>query len=301
MRQRLRRFAHRPLSLLRREPWLAVVVLLIAAGDAIFCVLRYANFRTGTDLSLFDQAIWHYSRFEAPISTIKGFSLLGDHFHPTVAGLAPLYWLWSDPRMLLIGASVLVACSVIPVFLFARRRLPRAPSYLIAMAYGVFWGIQVGVGYEFHESELGPLLIALAILFADRRRWGWFFLMIALILGVKEDLSVFVVFFGVYLLTLREWRRGAALMVAGAAWYLLATKVAIPHFAPSGTYNYWSYSELGDDFPSALLALLKAPWRLVEIGLSPGEKVSTLAYLFAPFLFLSLASRWFHPRDSAAA
>jgi len=42
--------------------------------------------------------------------------------------------------LLQIASSILVACSVIPVFLFARRRLPWLPSYLIAAALN----LQVG-------------------------------------------------------------------------------------------------------------------------------------------------------------
>jgi uncharacterized membrane protein len=264
----------------------------MAALMAVYCVVRYDNFAAGLDLSIFDQAIWHYSHFQAADSTIKGFNLLGDHFHPAIALLAPLYWVWSDPRMLLVGSSLLVASSIIPVFLFARRRLPRLPSYGVAVAYALFWGLQIGVGYEFHENELGPLLIALAVLFCDLRRWGWFYVAIALTLMVKEDLSFFVVFFGIYLLTVKEWRRGAALIVVGTAWYVLVTRVAIPHFSPTHSYGYWTYQELGKNVPAALLSLLKAPWRIVTIGLSPSVKAHTLLYLFAPFLFCSLASRW---------
>ncbi len=47
-------------------------------------VLRHQHFGTHAfDLSIFDQAIWHYSLFQAPASTVRGTAnLLGDHFHP---------------------------------------------------------------------------------------------------------------------------------------------------------------------------------------------------------------------------
>jgi uncharacterized membrane protein len=278
----------------RREPWLAALVAFMSTVMAVFSVVRYTNFAATTDLALFDQAVWHYSRFEAPYSTIKGFDLLGDHFHPAVALLAPLYWLWSDPRMLLIAGAVLVSLSTVPVFLFAKRRLDRPAAYLLAVAYATFFGLQIGAATDFHELELAPLLIALMILFADERRWGWFALVTALTLGVKEDLAPFVACFGIYLLTLRDARRGAVLIAAGVAWYELATRVAIPHFSPEH-YTYWSYSELGKDIPSAIWALVKAPWRLVTLTLAPAAKIKTLLYLFAPFLFLSLRSRLIIP------
>ena len=72
-------------------------------------VVRHSQFGSNYDLAIFDQAIWHASRFERPGSTISGFSsILGDHFYPIVLTLAPLYWiaphveagvaLWPWPR-----------------------------------------------------------------------------------------------------------------------------------------------------------------------------------------------------------
>ncbi|MDQ2760976.1 MAG: DUF2079 domain-containing protein [Actinomycetota bacterium] len=275
------------------EPGLLALVGVSALIDSAASILRYVHLQSGVDLALFDQAVWHYSRFEAPFSSIRNQNLLGDHFHPLVAVLAPLYWVWSDARMLLIAQSVLLATSVVPVFLFARPRVGRAGAYLLAGAYAAFWGLQVGVLFDFHEVAFAPLLIALAILLADTRRWGWFWLVIALLLGVKEDLSIFVVFFGVYLLSRREIWRGVALVVIGIAWYELTTRVLIPHFAAGTPYTYWTYGELGQNLPDAIWALVRAPWRLFTIGFSPAQKAQTIVGLMAPFLLLSLWSRLF--------
>ena len=55
-----------------------------------------------------------------------GYNLLGDHFHPLIAVLAPLYWIWDDPRMLLLAQAALFAASMVPVARFAERRRPAA-------------------------------------------------------------------------------------------------------------------------------------------------------------------------------
>jgi hypothetical protein len=60
-----------------------------------------STFASGVDLVIFDQAIWHLSRFERPESTVRGLSnLFGDHFHPLIALFAPLYWIAADPVLL---------------------------------------------------------------------------------------------------------------------------------------------------------------------------------------------------------
>ena len=79
---------------------------------------------TGYDLGIFDQAVRAYSHFQAPIVPLKGadYNIFGDHFHPIIAVLAPLYWLWDNPHMLLIAQAVLIAASIPVVYRFARRR-----------------------------------------------------------------------------------------------------------------------------------------------------------------------------------
>lgn len=273
------------------EPGLLGLIGVTAAVDAAASLVRHANFGTGFDLALFDQVVWRYSHFAAPYSSIEGQNILGDHFHPLLAILAPLYWIWSDPRTLLIAQAVLIAASIAPVFWFARPRLGRVGAYLLAAGYAAFWGLQVGVLFEFHELAFAPLLIALAILWADRERWGFFWVTIVLLLLVKEDLSLLVVAFGIWRLTLRDVRRGIVLAGLGAGWYALTTGVLIPHFARGRGYTHWFYGQLGKNSLAALWTVVHSPWTVFQIGFSPGQKVHTMAALFGAFLLLSLGSR----------
>jgi uncharacterized membrane protein len=279
------------LRLIRQEPWLFALVVAIAVIDAVVAVLQHVHFETGLDLSLADQAVWNYSHFHAPFSSILGKDILGDHFSPLVAILTPLYWIWSDPRMLLIAQSALVAASIVPVFLFASERLGRGAAYAVALAYAIYWPTQVGVAYDFHEVAFAPLLIALTILYTERRQWPAMWISVVLLLCVKEDMSLLVLFLGIYLLTRGEWRNGLALILVGAVWYELAVSVVIPALSGGAGYAHWAYGELGKNLPQALLALLKAPWRLVTIAVTPFTKVETMAALFTPFLFLAFGSR----------
>jgi uncharacterized membrane protein len=288
----VRRRARAAGGALAAEPGIAVMCIAAALVYAVYAVVRYDHFETGFDLGIFTQAIWHASRLETPGSTIKGIdNLLGDHFHPIILLLAPVFRIWSDPRTLLVSQAVLVAASIVPVYLFARPRLGRGGAHLLALAYATFWGLAAGAGYEFHEVAFAPLLIALTLLFADRRRWTAYFVCIALVLCIKEDLSLLVCFFGLYLMTKGERRRGLITLAAGVAWYLLATRVFIPHFADGRAFTYWSYPDFGDNLGDALLHVLGNPLKPFDVGLDRPEKVHTLLYLFLPFLGLTLFSR----------
>lgn len=90
--------------------------------------------------------------------------------------------------------------------------------------------------------------------------------MIVLLLGVKEDPSIFVVFLGIYLLSRREIRHGVAPVAIGIAWYELTTRAVIPHFAGGTPYTDWTYGRRGQDLPDALRALVRTPWKLFTVG-----------------------------------
>ena len=132
---------------------------------------RYASYRSaGYDVGIFDQAIRHYARLEAPVSSLKGvgFSLLGDHFSPILAVLAPAFWIWPDTRMLGIVLGVLVAASVFPVYAFCERRLGPGLALLTSAAYVFWWPIQGLVGFDFHEIAFAVPLMAWLIDALDR-------------------------------------------------------------------------------------------------------------------------------------
>jgi uncharacterized membrane protein len=90
----------------------------------------------------------------------------------------------------------------------------------------------------------------------------------------------------------RPFWPGASLVVGGLAGYVLATSVIIPAFSPSGSYDYFSYQELGPNLPSALLDIVIHPWHATRVFFTPSEKSETLGYLFIPFAFLPLRSRY---------
>jgi uncharacterized membrane protein len=294
--------ASAPTRLLKEERPLLLGAAVAAAAYAAFSIARHVNFGSGgVDLAIFDQAVWHYSRFEHPSSTaLMGVwphwgsgtppSVLGDHFSPILVLLGPLYWLWSDPRTLLIAQGALVAASAVPLFLFSRAKADRAAAYLITASYLLFWGVLYAVEYDFHEVAFAPLFLACAVLFADRERWVPFFLAVGLLLATKEDLALLAVALGVYVLIRGRWIPGGATVCVGVAWYILATKVFIPHFADGAPFRHWTYGSLGPNVTEALRNSIEHPIGALKHFVQPATKLTTLAYLVAPWLGVCLLS-----------
>jgi uncharacterized membrane protein len=291
----------------KRRKFLWLLVLLVAVVYSSLSILRHRHFNSSyLDLGVFDQAIWQYSRFHAPHVSVRSNllteNILGDHFHPILILLAPLYWLTDSVEALLIVQALLFAIAIVPLFLFTQKRLGPVAAYLFALSYAIFWGVQRAVEFDFHEIAFAVPLIALAVYFIDERRWRAYFICLGLLLITKENLSVTVFFFGIYLVAIRQFKQGLISMGAGAAWFFAAIKIFIPFFIEPSTmradragsfYRYWSYNQFGPAPASALKTIIKNPLLVIRTLLSPGVKLQTYWYIFHPFLFLAFFSPLF--------
>jgi len=261
---------------------LGVVVGFFGVAYGLYGLFRHWNFGSGAfDLGIFDQVVWHLSRFEPPASSIRGFSnFLGDHFFPVVTLFAPFYWIKPGPVTLIVVQALASAASIVPVYLFARSRIPSGPALGMAVAYGCFWGIQRAIAFDVHETAFSPLVIAIAILAMDRRQWGLFWIAVVAMLFVKEDHIPLVGGFGVLLVMQGERRRGIIAIAGSVAAMVAVVGVIIPAFNDIGSYEY----------TSSYIGVLTDPWRIPLSLVSPPIKMETAFLWFAPFAFLSLAS-----------
>ncbi|MFI9203405.1 DUF2079 domain-containing protein [Streptomyces sp. NPDC053048] len=233
----------------RLDPyWLGGVLFLLYTA---LSVCRHRRMLTMSwDLGIFEQAIQAYARLQAPIADLKGpgTNILGDHFSPITALIAPLYRLFPTPVTLLVVQAALFALSAVPVTRLAAGLLGRGRGLAIGVAYGLSWGVQRAVDFDFHEIAFAMPLIAFSLEAVVRRRWRTAVLWAAPLVLVKEDLGVTAAAIGVLILIrLRGTgpdRRNAALAAGLVAFGLAATAIAlglvIPGFNSGGSYDYWN-------------------------------------------------------------
>lgn len=260
-----------------------VVAAAGAVAHGALTLRRYHRFEyTSYDNAIFEQAIAGYARDGVPIVDVKGpgFHILGDHFSPIYALLAPVYRLFPSAQTVLLAQVVLVAVSIFVVTAVAARVLGRGWGVAVGVMYAVSFGLQSAVRSDFHEVAFAAPLLALAgAAFVERRFGavvGW---TLPLVL-VKEDLGLTVAAVGVVLGLVGERGRGAFLVIAGLAATVLTVQVIIPAFAVDGAYPYGS--ALGGD--SGVLDTL-----VLE---GSGRKVATLALTFGITGLAALASPW---------
>ena len=231
-----------PGTRLRRSAPL-ILGLVFSLLYSLLSALRYYRFGdTSWDLGIFEEAVRHYAHFQAPIVDIKGpgFNILGDHFSPLLAILAPTYWIYPSAVSLLVAQGFLLGMSVVPIARAAVRALGFGSGIGIGIAYGLAWGLQRAADNTFHEVALAVPLLALCLERLLDRRWKSAFLWCLPLVLVKEDLGLTVAAIGAYLILQRQQRLGLAAVAFGTGMFALTLEVLIPAMNPSHQYAYWN-------------------------------------------------------------
>ncbi|MDP9118585.1 MAG: DUF2079 domain-containing protein [Actinomycetota bacterium] len=284
------------LAPLRRFAPIAAITLSCLGFYLYHALVEQARYlTTGYDLGIFDQAVRAYAHFKAPIIALKGadYNIFGDHFHPIIAVLAPLYWIWDDPGMLLIAQAVLTAAAIPVVYRFTRRRASEPMSLLVAAAFGFGWPIQGLIDFDFHEIAFATPFVALAIDALDRRDDRRLLLWCGLLLLVREDMGLIVTLIGVLVMAQRHGkvRQAFALIAVGVGTFLVTTTIVIPHFAAGHAFAYGDqFGSLGSSMSAAIMNILTHPWHAANVFFTPDVKTSTMAWLILPFALLPLRS-----------
>ena len=271
-----------------RMPWL--IALAVFAAYAVISGYRYLRLQpTSWDLGIFTEYVKRYAHLQAPIVDARtpGMNLLGDHFHPIVALLAPFFRLFPSPATLLIAQALLAAISVIPVSRAAGLRLGTGAGRAIGAAYGLSWGLQQMVDNDFHEIAFAVPLLAFSLSALIRGRVRAAVLWALPLVLVKEDQGFTVAAIGLIIaFGYRHRIAGLALAAWGLIWSLVSITVLIPQFSPTHAYLYWSLGgDIGEPGHRASPAGL-----LHQLFASSDVKLPTLVMILLPTAFLALRS-----------
>lgn len=262
-----------PSPLRNLRVWIPLMLATVATTMyGILSSLQWNSFYFPSwDLGIFSSLIQQYAHIQAPEVWIKGdhYNLLGDHFHPLLIVLAPLWWLWPSPLALLWVQAVLIGISSIPLTRFAMRTLGTALGTVAGSSYLFSFGLQAAQNVQFHEYALAVPLLAFGVVALLDKRATAAILWLAPLVFVKEDLGLTVAALGIIgtwmlrdprLDTLlpprerydpphftREWFRALptalhsrflALALWGVVWFFLSTFVILPLLSPENAYEY---------------------------------------------------------------
>jgi len=222
-------------------PWLAwflvaTLTALLTAVSTYQSLRRYEEFRSGWswDLAYYNQWFWaltHGER-EVTVTPLSRYALDGpsiwkmNYLAPVRLVLAPIYWLYPDPRILLVIQNVLFWW-VVPAAYTLVRAESRSEAVALSAAVLVpltplFWPL---VWNDFRELQLAAPFVLWAIQGIRSRSGGLAALGIAGMLACRQEFAVMVATFAILpgrepedLSTTLRWRQ--ATLLVGLLWFI---------------------------------------------------------------------------------
>ena len=290
----------------------AVIVVVIGAWVMIYySIVQWETMKPvpSWDLAIFSELAKAYAHFQTPIVPVKGdgYNLLGDHFHPILILLGPIWRLFPTPLSLLITQDLLLAFSAWPLTRLASRLTNQWVAGGLGLVYVLSWGMQGAVAAQFHEIAFAMPLLAYASVAFVERRWGAVTAWSVPLVLVKEDMGLTVLMIGVAVILTslvpawyrsctvirpggrgadglnaaagnaptdeairnrhRGLRLGVGMIVGGIAAFLFAIQVFLPVFNINGV---WDYGLSSQDQPASPDALTQKATVVVMLILTSG-------------------------------
>lgn len=276
---------------------LYVFVLGFSLYFLILSFARHNNYYSlRFDLGNMDQTIWnvlHGNGFTLTNPTgLHQESRLAIHADFILILLAPIYILWSDPRMLLAVQALFLGLGAIPIYWIAEKKLRSRPlALMFAIAYLLYPPRERTTLYDFHPVALASPFLLFAYWYLEQQQWVWFGLF-ALFAGIcKEQIWLTVTFLGVYIVAVKKkigvgiWTIGISLLI----FYLLLWKF-IPSVTPEQQHFALVYlSEFGSDQNDIIKNILLQP----EVVWATVMQMDRLRYLFQLFFPVGLLPLFF--------
>lgn len=274
--------------------WLMIGLYIITFSS--ICIYKYINFGyNGLDLAIFNQVFYNSAHGQLFVSSIHEPSYLGDHFKPIILLLLPFYLLYQSPITLLIIQTIFLGLAAWPLYLIAKKIFQK-PQYYLLMPFAYLFNpfIHNINLYEFHLVPISIFLIFFAYYFYQKEKFYPFITFIILALMTREDVTLFIFCFALFILVdcykkkkKILWSWVATLLILSIFWFLAALKI-IASFNPGGNYKFlFYYSWLGNSIPEIIKNIFVHPLIIINHLLTYTNLEMILGFL-TPFLFLPL-------------
>lgn len=165
--------------------------------------LRYDNFFSGRfDLGNMDQTVWNtvhgrIFKLTDPDGT-NIISRLSIHADFILILISPLYFIWQNPKMLLLLQSVVLAFGALFVYLIAKEISKNKKfSLIISICYLLNPALQFTNLYDFHGITLATTFLLGAFYFLVKKRNVLLVIFLLLAASTKEEIWIYFSIFGI--------------------------------------------------------------------------------------------------------
>ncbi len=260
----------------------AIALVLFACSAVRHVLFQSAAF----DLGIYDQVVYLMSQGQPPISSFLGFHHLGNHAAWAVYPLGLLYKIYPSVYWLFAVQAISLALGALPTWHLARqaglKETQAMAMALVYLLYPLIFNVNI---FDFHPEVMAVPAILGAILAARLGKTAWFCCAIIFVLGCKAVLSLTVAAMGVWLLVFDKRRLcGALAIIAGVAWFFIATQVIIPTFSGTEAAAVNRYAYLGNSVLDIARNLLFKPSLVLGKVFSLGT-LEYFALLLSPVIW----------------
>lgn len=280
------------------EIFLFISIVFYTTYFTLTSFLRYLNFYTGRfDLGNMDQTVWntiHGRIFQLtnPDGT-NIISRLAFHADFILVLISPFYYIWQDPRMLLLIQSLALGIGALFVYLIGKQMLKQKSLALVfSLMYLLHPAIEHANLYDFHGVVLAVPLFLAAWYFIIKRHYVMATLFLLLAGTTKEEVWLITGLFGIFFIWKKQKFLGTLLSLFSFSlfYYLFFKAIPLAHGGNHFALSY--YSDFGSTPGSVIKNIFLSPLKIISIVFEK-TRLWYLFELFFPFGFLSLFSPLF--------
>jgi len=218
----------------------------------IVCLLlnlhRYYSFYATYDQGIFNQLFWnsiHGHLFESSLSSGLSTNVihnhqapetfyrhLGQHFNPIFLLWMPLYAIFPFNETLIFLQVFLVTAAGLVLYALARHRLNPSIASIITISFYCSACVNGPTLANFHDISSAPLLIFSVLLAMEKKQWYVFWILVLLVLGVRQDTGLGLIGLGIYMVVSRRHPLiGVALCITTVGYIAIVTTQVMPQFS----------------------------------------------------------------------
>lgn len=279
-----------------------IAVTALAAGVASFIsyysIMQYRCFYDSTfDLGIFVQmyhSIVTKFTFDTTCERNELLSHFAVHTSPAYLLLAPFYFFFRKTETLLIAQGILAVSGVIPLWLICKKyKFSNTGAFLMSIVFIFSTSLISPCFYDFHENAFLPSFLLWFFYAIEKDKHVLMYIMMVLVLSVKEDAALYVMCTGLYLfMSGRKKRHGFIIFALSAAYFLTVTSLMGKY--GEGVMTSRTYGNLMTDweggFGNVIATVLTNPAYFISECIKE-DKLKFIMIMLLPLMFVPFATK----------
>ena len=216
--------------------WASSVLVILFAYVPVLQILKLYTMHMYVDFSHWEELLWSITQSGLPLSPSSEFinqgteNYFSTHFVPLLYLLAVPFKIWPNGETLIIMNFLIITFSIVPLWKLSRHLgfdKNMSLIWLVIFLWNVT--IQYIALYEFEMLRFSIPVFFWILYFLEQKKWGLFYVLLIVALLIREDISLTVFMFGLYLcIFLKDLRHGLPIVTVSTTYFFIVTQWVMP-------------------------------------------------------------------------